>query len=346
MARIFISYRSADGADKATALARELGARFGDEQVFLDKDDLHGGVAWRAEVTRAIGQRPVLLLLVTPQLLAATDGGGRLRIADADDPVRREVQAALDAGATLVPVLCDGVDALPAAGTLPAPFDHLADLTWRRLRAYDWAADVQRLVADLQAGGVPLREAPATPPPRRRALLFGTTLLAVAGGAALASWWRRRAGDDAPVPTPAAAPAAAEDPAPEPADPLAGDWVARFDEHDAMRLRLTPQGERITLEGAPVPIVARADWADYRRFWLDTTGTPLEAIAYRGEGLVHRLPDTAPVIDIALQVLALPSGEVIDGGHLSATLQTDGRLVGRRWMNAAQAETPAVLERP
>ena len=42
-ARIFISYRSSDGKDKATALARELGAVFGDAQVFLDKDDLRGG---------------------------------------------------------------------------------------------------------------------------------------------------------------------------------------------------------------------------------------------------------------------------------------------------------------
>jgi hypothetical protein len=347
MARIFISYRSADGADKATALARDLGARFGDEQVFLDKDDLRGGVAWRDEVTRAIGQRPVLLLLVTPQLLAATGPDARPRIADADDPVRREVQAALDAGATLVPVLCDGVDALPAAGTLPPPFDRLAELTWRRLRAYDWASDVQRLVADLQATGVPLRAAAASRPPQRRAVLFGTTLAAVAGGAGLASWWRRR-GSDAPAPDVAAMPGAGPGPASAPAtaDPLQGDWLARFGEIEEMRLTLSPQGERITLASAPVPITERADWADYRRFWLERTGAPLEAIAYRGEGLVRRLPETAPVIDIALQVLALPGGEVIDGGNLSAALQPDGRLLGRRWLNSTQAETPAVLERP
>ncbi len=44
-ARIFISYRTADGVDKATALARDLGVVFGDEAVFLDKDDLRGGSA-------------------------------------------------------------------------------------------------------------------------------------------------------------------------------------------------------------------------------------------------------------------------------------------------------------
>jgi hypothetical protein len=95
-ARIFISYRTVDGKDKATALARDLGVRFGDEQVFLDKDDLRGGSTWRDEVQRTLGAKPVLLLLITPQLLAATDASGALRIADPGDPVRREVVAALE----------------------------------------------------------------------------------------------------------------------------------------------------------------------------------------------------------------------------------------------------------
>jgi hypothetical protein len=67
---------------------------FGDAQVFLDKDDLRGGVRWSDEIARTIETRPVLLLLLTPQLLAATDDRGRLRIANPDDPVRREVTAA------------------------------------------------------------------------------------------------------------------------------------------------------------------------------------------------------------------------------------------------------------
>ena len=45
--RIFISYRTSDGADKATALARELNAVFGQAQVFLDKEDLTAGQPWR-----------------------------------------------------------------------------------------------------------------------------------------------------------------------------------------------------------------------------------------------------------------------------------------------------------
>ena len=47
MAQLFISYRSSDGRDKATALARDLGALYGDAQVFMDKDDLRAWVQWR-----------------------------------------------------------------------------------------------------------------------------------------------------------------------------------------------------------------------------------------------------------------------------------------------------------
>src|SRR3954468_730697 len=169
-ARVFISYRSSDGKDKATALARDLGMRFGDEQVFLDKDDLRGGSSWRDEVQRTLGAKPVLLLLITPQLLSATDAAGSLRIADPNDPVRREVSAALDAGAHLIPLLCDGVEAPPPAAQLPPPFDRLGELTWRRLRAYDWKNDLDRLVDDLKAFGLSPHSGPGPSPGPRVAL--------------------------------------------------------------------------------------------------------------------------------------------------------------------------------
>lgn len=154
-ARVFISYRSSDGKDTATALARDLVAAFGDAQVFLDKDDLRGGSRWRDEVQQLLDQRPVPLLLMTPQLLAATDAVGRLRIDDPDDPVRRELADALEANAQIVPLLCDGFDAPPPASQLPPPFDQIGERTWRKLRAYDWQGDVRRLVDDLRALGVP-----------------------------------------------------------------------------------------------------------------------------------------------------------------------------------------------
>ncbi|MBV9891108.1 MAG: toll/interleukin-1 receptor domain-containing protein, partial [Rhizobacter sp.] len=93
-ARVFISYRSSDGADKATALARDLDALFGQAQVFLDKDDLPAGCRWRDEIARALSEAPILLVLVTPNYLGAHDDAGRRCIDRADDPVRDELETA------------------------------------------------------------------------------------------------------------------------------------------------------------------------------------------------------------------------------------------------------------
>jgi hypothetical protein len=159
-ARVFISYRSSDGADKATALARDLDALFGQEQIFLDKEDLPAGSRWRDEIARTLTASPILLVLVTPNYLGARDSAGRRCIDRQDDPVRDELEAALAAGAQTIPLLCDGVSQTPPASDLPPPFDQLSERTWRKLRAYDWREDLSRLAADLQGLGIVPRTTP------------------------------------------------------------------------------------------------------------------------------------------------------------------------------------------
>jgi hypothetical protein len=178
--RIFISYRTSDGVDKATALARELNAAFGDAQVFLDKEDLPAGQPWREAIGAALDQRPILLLLITPQLLGP-------RLHDADDPVRREVAAAREFGAHVIPVLGDGVEHLPPAHEWPEAMHHLSERTWRRLRAYDWREDVDRLIADLQMLGVPRVDTVSTAPPALRRRLGAPMALAFAAGVVIGS---------------------------------------------------------------------------------------------------------------------------------------------------------------
>ncbi|QLQ23729.1 MAG: toll/interleukin-1 receptor domain-containing protein [Dechloromonas sp.] len=336
-ARIFISYRTADGVDKATALARDLGVVFGDEAVFLDKDDLRGGSAWRNEIHRAFDARPVLLLLVTPQLISAVDSHGLPRIAGADDPVRRELETALEAGARVIPVLCDGLNEPPDASRLPPPFDCIGELTWRRLRAYDWEPDIERLIDDLKAFGVspvagassnvPSPPAPmATPPerpPRRMFLAIGALALTIA----VALWIYARGG---------------------PTNGVAGNWQAQLWHGEQVRMVLSEKGDTVTLASEPIAIAERPDWSDYRHFWRERGGGELNAIMYRGEGRRIDAPGVQPALDIGLQVLISPDsgGAAIDSGNLSLRLSADGKtLTGRIWLNSAQAEQPAVLTR-
>jgi TIR domain len=337
-ARIFISYRTTDGMDKATALARDLGRVFGDEAVFLDKDDLPGGSAWRQEIGHTLSQRPVLLLLLTPGVLEARAADGSLRIADPADPVRREVEAARAAGAHLIPLLCDGLHAPPDVSTLPPPFDHLGELTWRKLRAYDWKADIDRLVQDLRALGLaPVAEhapAPAVASARRSVLVLAAAAV-LAGGAALVWWWSAR--------TPGAPPVAGAAGAPG----IAGRWTATLWQGERTLLVITQTPAGLTLASEPIAIAARPDWVDYRKFWRERFQAELDAVMYRGEGLVRSDPGQPVAIDVAIKVHPVPgAGEPIDSGNLSATLSADGqRLDGRIWLNSVQAEQPASLVR-
>ena len=334
-ARIFISYRTADGVDKATALARDLGVVFGDEAVFLDKDDLRGGSAWRNEIHRALDARPVLLLLVTPQLISAVDSHGLPRLADVDDPVRRELEIALEAGARVIPVLCDGLNEPPDASSLPPPFDCIGELTWRHLRAYDWEHDIECLIDDLKALGVSPRAATgenvaSSRPPaatategRFRRIFWAIGLVAI--GVAL--WLFARGGATKGV---------------------AGNWQAQLWQGEQVMLVLSEQGDTVALASEPVAIAERSDWADSRRFWRERGSGELNAIMYRGEGRRIDAPGVGPALDIALQVLASPDrgGSAIDSGNLSLRLSADGKtLTGRIWLNSAQADQAAVLTR-
>jgi hypothetical protein len=326
-ARIFISYRSSDGKDKATALARDLGAVFGDAQVFLDKDDLRGGSRWRDEVQQLLDQRPVLLLLMTPQLLAAADDTGRLRIKDSDDPVRRELADALEANAQIIPLLCDGFDAPPTTSQLPPPFDQIGERTWRKLRAYDWQGDVQRLVDDLRALGVPplAPQVPAVAGPsgmRRAWLIAALAGLVVAG---VAAWVTLRTS------------------APQ---GVAGEWATTVDGQPSMSFVFRSEADKLVLTSKPVPVADRTDWAGYRAFWRERSGAELTHVVYRGEGALRTDPGVPLAIDVALTLVSSPGDVPVDSGNLSATLAADGAaMTGKLWLNSAQADRPVTLRR-
>ena len=331
-ARIFISYRTADGMDKATALARDLDAVFGNGQVFLDKEDLQGGSRWREAVAHEINPRSVLLLLLTPQLLTATDAQGRLRIADEADPVRREVTIALAHGAQLIPLLCDGVAMPPAATHLPAPFNQLGDFTWRHLRAYDWGHDIEKLTGDLMALGIAPLNTVARPVsrrlvPRRLRLVGLAFALSMAALLIAAVGWFAAS---RPVEPSVAV---------QPAGDFAGEWVATPAGQAPIILLLQQTADQLSLVSEPVPIATNPDWADYRSFWRERFHSELKAVVYRGEGRIFRVPAADTEIDIALQIVSSPGNEPIDSGNLHALRRgASPTMDGQLWLNSKQAE--------
>jgi hypothetical protein len=147
MNRIFISYRSSDGFKDATRLAADLNRVFGKDQVFLDKQDLRGGSSWRDEIMAALGSKPIVLALITPDYFGAVDNSGR-RIDRPDDPVCEELLAAFDANAQIIPLLTEGVK-MPPAVSLPERVQPITSRHALRLRSEDWNNDLLRLIEDL-----------------------------------------------------------------------------------------------------------------------------------------------------------------------------------------------------
>ena len=144
MAAVFISYRRDDSKGFAGALARDLGARFGADQVFMDAEDIVGGTDFPTVLREAVASCVVQLVLIGPRWLDARHADGRRRLDDTADFVRQEVQQALASGARVIPVLLDGAP-MPAAERLPQPLAALARSHALTLSNTHWAEDVARL---------------------------------------------------------------------------------------------------------------------------------------------------------------------------------------------------------
>jgi hypothetical protein len=157
--RIFVSYRTSDAKKDADRLAFDLERVFGEDQVFFDKHDLHGGAAWRDAIGQALGERPIVLLVMTPELFGAVHPEGGPRIQREDDPIRGELLVARQHGALIVPLLTEGMT-MPSRAVLPEPLDFITEAHALKLRTDDWAHDLDRLITDLTRQGVVPRAAP------------------------------------------------------------------------------------------------------------------------------------------------------------------------------------------
>jgi len=118
MPGVFISYRKDDTRAWAIALRDHLARTLGERQIFFDVDSMNAGT-WRTQIDRALDRCSVVLVLIGPRWVAATDAAGRQRVSLSDDVHRMEIASALRRpGITVVPVLVDGA-ALPKADELP-----------------------------------------------------------------------------------------------------------------------------------------------------------------------------------------------------------------------------------
>ena len=152
MKKIFISYRRVPDQYVAGNLGRELRSRFGDSQVFRDKEDIQGGVSWRQHVLDEINRDSVLLVLIGKEWSGARDSKGNRRIDNPDDPIRLEIADAIRDNATLIPLLLENAE-MPAASELPQELAAISEINALKLRDGDWENDVSKISRRLETLG-------------------------------------------------------------------------------------------------------------------------------------------------------------------------------------------------
>jgi hypothetical protein len=160
--RVFISYRRQESSGLAGRLYDRLAARFGDDQVFMDVDTIALGVDFAEVITQAVSSCEVLLAVIGPRWLSATDEDGRRRLDDPDDLVRLEIAAALERDIRVIPILVEGA-VMPRRQQLPEALAGLARRNALFLRHESFRADAERLLAAVEPI---LRPRTALAPPR------------------------------------------------------------------------------------------------------------------------------------------------------------------------------------
>jgi len=177
MAEIFLSYRRRDSQSATGRLADDLEAHFGDERVFRDHE-IAAGDDFVEAIRRSVESSTVVLVVVGPRWLAATDSAGRRRLDDPGDFVRLEIELALAARVAVVPVLVEGAT-MPQASELPPTLAAFARCQAVELSDKRWRFDVDTLIESLQT----------------RFGIDAARGVAPAVAASSASAWTRRAAD-------------------------------------------------------------------------------------------------------------------------------------------------------
>ena len=91
----------------------------------------------------------VLLAIIGPAWLTATDGQGNRRLDDPDDIVRLEVETALDRGVRVIPILAEGA-VMPGRQNLPESLAGLVRRNALPIRHESFRSDAGRLVTAIE----------------------------------------------------------------------------------------------------------------------------------------------------------------------------------------------------
>jgi TIR domain len=148
MAEVFINYRTGDGDEAAEHLAARLSDRFGKEHVFKASHSMPAGSDFTEELIDAARRCEVLLAIMGSRWEADP------KLLDAEDWVRKEIQAANDSHRIVIPILKGRKTERLTRGSLPQDLEWLANRNSLRLDMNESTRDIDR-IGDFLAEEVP-----------------------------------------------------------------------------------------------------------------------------------------------------------------------------------------------
>jgi hypothetical protein len=122
---IFICYRRDDNRHAAGRLYDSLRQCFSNDQIFFDVDNMEPGLDFLTVIQEKVAASDAILVVIGPNWLNSRDSSGQRRLDHAQDIVRLEIEASLQRGIRVIPVLIDGAE-MPAADDLPTALKSLA----------------------------------------------------------------------------------------------------------------------------------------------------------------------------------------------------------------------------
>lgn len=154
MPAILISYRRADSSAIAGRIFDRLAAHYGEELVFMDVDHIPFGIDFRAHIQETLQRTDVLIAVIGRNWLGkSTDGAARMH--EKTDPVRVEIETALERKTPIIPVLVDGAR-MPQSADLPEEFGNFAYLNAAEVASgRDFHGHVERVIGAIdRAAGI------------------------------------------------------------------------------------------------------------------------------------------------------------------------------------------------
>lgn len=145
---IFVSYRRDDAGGHAGRLVDHLTARFGDDGVFMDVQDIAPGDRFAASIDDTIARCDCIVAVIGPRWVDLL----QQRAQRPEDFVRREIGAALRRDITVIPVLVGGAR-MPSAHQLPPDLAALSQRNAVEIRDDRFEDDVARLADALAKTG-------------------------------------------------------------------------------------------------------------------------------------------------------------------------------------------------